>query len=72
MGCQVATCFKAPRGVMNGGSGVSIGGVRTLRVVENKQTYVNLSNLLGYPSNLHPHFTYAPLSLRDWHSGFFQ
>ena len=31
MGCQVATCFKAP-GVSLGGSGVSIGGVRSLRV----------------------------------------
>ena len=31
--CQVATCFEAPfRGVMNGGSGVSIGGVRIVRV----------------------------------------
>ena len=30
MGCQVATCFKAP-GVWLGGSGVSIGGVRILR-----------------------------------------
>ena len=56
---------------MNGGSGVSIRGVRILRVVENKQTYINLSNFLGYPRTLHPHFTYAPLSLRDFHSGFF-
>ena len=31
MGCQVATCFKAP-GVSLQGSGVSIGGVRSLRV----------------------------------------
>ena len=34
MKCQVATCFfSGPfRGVMNGGSGVSIEGVRSLRV----------------------------------------
>ena len=33
MGCQVVTCFKALFGVSLGGSGVSIGGVRSLRVV---------------------------------------
>ena len=33
MGCQVATCFEAP-GVSSGGSGVSIGGFRILRVVK--------------------------------------
>ena len=33
MGCQVATCFEAP-GVSLGGSGVSIGGFRILRVPE--------------------------------------
>ena len=38
MGCQVATCFKAP-GVSLGGSGVSIGGVRSLRVLT-KYAYV--------------------------------
>ena len=32
MGCQAATCFEAPGGVMNGGFGVSIGGFRILRV----------------------------------------
>ena len=32
MGCQAATCFKALFGVSLGGSGVSIGGVRSLRV----------------------------------------
>ena len=33
MGCQVATCLEAP-GVSLGGSGVSIGGVGSLRVFE--------------------------------------
>ena len=33
------TCFKAP-GVSLGGSGVSIGGVRSLRVVENFSTNI--------------------------------
>ena len=32
MGCQVATFFEAP-GVSLGGSGVSIGGVKILRVI---------------------------------------
>ena len=32
MGCQVATCFEAPE-VSLGGSGVSIGGVRSLRIL---------------------------------------
>ena len=33
MGCQVATCLEALFGVSLGGSGVSIGGVRSLRVL---------------------------------------
>ena len=42
MGCQVATCLEAlKRGVMNGGSGVSIGGVGSLRVLSSKGFHPN-------------------------------
>ena len=37
MGCQVATCLEALFGVSLGGSGVSIGGVRSLRGEKNIQ-----------------------------------
>ena len=32
LGCQVANCFEAPGVALGGGSSVSIGGVRILRV----------------------------------------